>query len=74
MIGIYTGNEHSFELTHELLSVEPLKDTTSGQDLFNALERTGLVWTKIASVTTDGARALRGKNVGLVKLIKNNIK
>ena len=54
-------NPH-FELAEELLCVEPLKDTTTGQDLFNAVEncveRTGLVWNKIASVTTDGARAL----------------
>ena len=45
------------ELTEELFSVEPLKDTTKGQDLFNAvqkcIERTGLVWNKIASVTTE---------------------
>ena len=71
--GIKTG----FELTEELLSVEPLKDTTTGQDLFiaveNCVERTGLVWNKMASVTTDGARALTGKNVGLVKLIHNKI-
>ena len=72
------GINTRFELTEELLSVEPLKDTTTGQDLFNAVEncveRTGLVWNKISSVTTDGARALTGKNVGLVKLIKNKIK
>ena len=70
-------NTH-FELTEELLSHEPLKDTTTGQDLFNAVEncveRTGLVWNNMASVTTDGARALTGKNVGLVKLMNNKIK
>ena len=68
------GINTRFELTEELLSVEPLKDTTTGQDLFNAVEncveRTGLVWNKIASVRTDGAHALTGKNVGLANLIK----
>jgi len=29
-----------------------------------------LDWNKMASVTTDGARALTGKNVGLLKLTK----
>jgi len=72
------GINTRFELTEELLSVESLKDTNTGQDLFsavvNCVERTGLVWSKIASVTTDGARALTGKNVGLVKLMNNKIK
>ena len=68
------GINTRFELTAELLSVEPLKDTTTGHDLSNVVEncveRTGLVWNKIASVTTDGARDLTGKDVGLVKLIQ----
>ena len=72
------GINTSFKLTEELLSVESLKDTTTGHDIFNAvnncIERTGLVWNKMASVTTDGARALTGKNVGLVKLISDKIK
>ena len=69
------GRNPHFELNEELLSVNPLKETTTGQDLFNAVENcvniTGLVWKKISSVTTDGAPALTGKNVGLVKLMKN---
>lgn len=72
------GINTRFELTEELLSVESLKDTTTGQDLFdavkNCVEKTGLVWNKMASVTTDGARALTGKNIGLVKLMDNKIK
>ena len=64
------GINTRFELTDEL----PLKDTTTGPDLFigveNCAERTGLVWNKIASVTTDGACALSGKDVCLMKLIK----
>ena len=56
----------------ELLSLEHLKDTTTGQDLFesveNCLDRSGLPLHKLASITTDGAPALTGKNVGLIKL------
>ena len=55
-----------FELNGELLSVESLKETTTGQDLFNAVENcvniTGLVRNKMASAITDGARALTGKS------------
>ena len=68
----------NFLLTEELLSVESLKNTTTGKNLFHAVEnciaRTGLEWNKMASVTTDGARALTGKNVGLLKLMNDKIK
>ncbi|CAB4055623.1 unnamed protein product [Lepeophtheirus salmonis] len=40
----------------------------------NCIARTRLEWNKIASVTTDRARALKGKNVGLLKLMNDKIK
>jgi len=40
----------------------------------NCIARTGLEWNKMASVTTDGARALTGKNVGLLNLMNDKIK
>ena len=58
------GMDAKFQLTEEILSVESLKKTT-GKDVFHAVEncivRTGLEWNKMASVPTDGARALTGK-------------
>uniref|UniRef100_A0A8C4X772 SPIN-DOC-like zinc-finger domain-containing protein n=1 Tax=Erpetoichthys calabaricus TaxID=27687 RepID=A0A8C4X772_ERPCA len=39
----------------------------------NCVEKSGLSWNKMASVTTDGARAFSGKNVGIVKLLKNKL-
>ena len=72
------GIDANFQLTGELLSVEYLKDTTTGKDLFHTVEnciaRTGLEWNKMASVTTDGARALTEKNVGLLKVMNDKIK
>ena len=72
------GMDANFQLTEELLSVESLKDTATGKDLFHAVEnciaRTGLEWNKMASVTTDGARVLTGKNAGLLKLMNDKIK
>lgn len=51
------GVDQSFNVFEELLSVESLKDTTTGQDLFNAvtycIERNGLLWNKLVSITTD---------------------
>ena len=61
------GIDENFEITEELLSLEHLKDTTTGQDVFenveNCLDRSGLPLHKLASITTDGAPALTGKNV-----------
>ena len=66
--------DENFEITEELLSLEHLKDTTTGQDLFesveNCLDRSGLPLHKLANITTDGASALTGKNVGLIELLK----
>ena len=71
------GMDSNFQLTEELFSVESLKNTTTGKDLFHALEnciaRTGLEWNKMASVTTDEARALTAKKV-LLKLMNDKIK
>ena len=67
------GFDENFEITEELLSLEHLKDTTTGQDLFesgqNCLERSVLPLHNLASIITDGAPALTGKNVGLIKLL-----
>ena len=72
------GIDENFEITEELLSLEHLKDTTTGQDLFesveNCLDRSGLPLHKLASITTDGAPALTGKNVGLIKLLNDKVK
>ena len=72
------GIDKNFEITEELLSLEHLKDTTTGQDLFesveNCLDRYGLPLHKLASITTDGAPALTGKNVGLIKLLNDKVK
>ena len=72
------GLDHNFTVTEELLSVEPLKVTTTGQDMFesvkNCMEKNGLVWNRMASITTDGAPSLTGKNDGLIKLIDSKIK
>ena len=72
------GFDENFEITEELLSLEHLKATTTGQDLFesveNCLDRSGLPLHKLASITTDGAPPLTGTNVGLIKLLNDKVK
>ncbi|CAI9741099.1 Hypothetical predicted protein [Octopus vulgaris] len=72
------GIDENFEITEELLSMESLKDTTTGKDLFNSVInssiRSRLTLNKQASITTDGAPSLTGKHSGLVKLLNDKIK
>ncbi|XP_036357567.1 general transcription factor II-I repeat domain-containing protein 2A-like [Octopus sinensis] len=72
------GIDENFEITEELLSMESLKDTTTGKDLFNSVInssiRSGLTLNKLASITTDGAPSLTSKHSGLVKLLNDKIK
>ncbi|XP_029656857.2 general transcription factor II-I repeat domain-containing protein 2-like [Octopus sinensis] len=72
------GIDENFEITEELLSMESLKDTATGKDLFNSVInssiRSGLTLNKLASITTDGAPSLTSKHSGLVKLLNDKIK
>ena len=72
------GIDGNFKVTEELLALESLKDTTTGQDLYqtvkSCVERKGLEWSRMASVTTDGAPALTGKNKGMVALLSNKVR
>ncbi|XP_068233533.1 general transcription factor II-I repeat domain-containing protein 2-like [Palaemon carinicauda] len=56
------GIDENFEITEELLSMESLKDTVTGKDLYNSvinsLIRSRLSLDKLASITTDGAPSL----------------
>ena len=66
------GMDANFQMIKELHSVESLKDTTTGKELFYAVEnciaRTGLKWDKMAIVTTDEAHALTGKECRAVEV------
>lgn len=70
--------DENFRITEELLSLESMKHTTTGQDLYecvvNAIEKSASSWDRLTSITTDGARVLCGKNVGVVKLVEDKIR
>ncbi|KRY04218.1 Protein ZBED8, partial [Trichinella patagoniensis] len=59
----------------ELLISEPLKTTTKGAYVFQAVsqffEVNGLMWKKPVGVCTDGAPAMLGSRSGFVKMIKS---
>ncbi|XP_049792521.1 general transcription factor II-I repeat domain-containing protein 2-like [Schistocerca nitens] len=69
-------NEH-FVITDELLGIVSMKNRTTAQDLLecivNCVETSGLSWNKMVSIKTDGSRAFCGKNIGMVKLLKNKL-
>lgn len=66
------------QFVEELLTIIPMEGQTRGEDLHKVLmeyfENAHLDLKKVISVTTDGARAMTGKNKGLVGLIKNDPK
>uniref|UniRef100_A0A0L8HLD8 Uncharacterized protein n=1 Tax=Octopus bimaculoides TaxID=37653 RepID=A0A0L8HLD8_OCTBM len=72
------GIDENFVITEKLLVLESMKNTTTGQDLFecavDCVEKSAVSWNRMASITTDGARVFTGKNVGMIKLLENKLK
>ncbi|XP_064411766.1 general transcription factor II-I repeat domain-containing protein 2A-like [Latimeria chalumnae] len=72
------GINDKFEITEEFLSMESMKGTTKGSDLYErvsgCIECLKLPWSKLANVTTDGSPNLTGKHVGLLKRIEDKVK
>lgn len=66
------------QFIEELLTIIPMEGQTRGEDMYKVLtvyfENAGLNLKKLISVTTDGARAMTGKNKGLVGQIKSDEK
>ncbi|XP_023214267.1 general transcription factor II-I repeat domain-containing protein 2-like, partial [Centruroides sculpturatus] len=70
------ANIEDFQISEELLSIVPMKDTTKG-DLFRKIEecilKYSIDWKKLVNVTTDGSPSMIGKNIGLIKQIEDKI-
>ena len=68
------GISENFEITEEFLSMESMKDTTTGEDIFEYVENAlQLPWQKMVNVTTDGSPFLTGKKVGLLKRLGDRV-
>jgi hypothetical protein len=70
------GVDNEYNITEEMASLVPLRDTTKSSDLYEAvkitLKRFSLSFSNISGIATDGAPAMIGKKEGLVKLIENS--
>ncbi|XP_065665730.1 general transcription factor II-I repeat domain-containing protein 2A-like [Hydra vulgaris] len=71
------GITSNFEVIEELLDINQMKDTTRGEDILSEVKKTlvkfELPEKKLCGVTTDGASALTGKNIGFIALLKKSI-
>ena len=71
------GIDCSLNVTEEFLELTPLRSTTTGRDIFLALEncmkKHGLPWDKLVCLATDGAPAMCSSNVGVVGLVKKKL-
>ena len=64
--------------TKELLSLQCMKDTTTGAKIFskvlNAVDEFGLDLSTLCGIATDGAQAMSGTSIGFVGLLKSALK
>jgi hypothetical protein len=55
------------------LALQPLKGTTTGEDIFETVstvfERSGLKWSSLSGMCTDGAPATVGARKGLIGIV-----
>ncbi|XP_057671356.1 protein FAM200A-like [Diorhabda carinulata] len=62
------GIDKEFTVTEELLALQPLKATTTEEDIFNEVQKVltsfGLPWSKLIGVCTDGAPSMVGLRKG----------
>ncbi|XP_015974818.2 general transcription factor II-I repeat domain-containing protein 2-like [Rousettus aegyptiacus] len=72
------GVDENFDITEELLDMVPMRDSTSENDLFlyveKSLEKFNVDWSKLVSVTTNGAPVMVCDNTGLVAKLKSKVK
>ncbi|XP_057672199.1 general transcription factor II-I repeat domain-containing protein 2-like [Diorhabda carinulata] len=68
------GIDKEFTVTEELLALQPLEATTTGEDIFNEVQKVftsiGLPWSKLIGVCTDGAPSMVGLRKGFIGMFQ----
>ena len=72
------GMDKKLKETEELLSLQCMKDTTTGatifSEVFNAFDEFGLDRSTLCRIATDGAQAMSGIGIGFLGLLKSALK
>jgi hypothetical protein len=62
-----------FNIMEELLALQPLKETTTSEDIFETvntiLKKIRLKWISLSGICTDGAPAMIGAWKGLIGIV-----
>lgn len=71
------GVSANFEMCEDLAALQSLKGTTTGEDIFGkvcqTMEDLNLDWSKLVSITTDGAPSMVGASRGLIGLVNREM-
>ena len=71
------GVNKNYEVYEELLDIDSIHGTTTGEDIFRGVEKAikkrNLRWKNLKSITTDGGKNMCGKNRGVVALVSETI-
>ena len=71
------GIDADFNITEEMLGLQAMKDTTTGEDIFQELKilmaKFNLHFEKLHGLSTDGAPAMVGSKVGLISKIRTEL-
>ena len=72
------GVDKKLNETEKLLSLQCMKDTTTGANIFsevlNAFDKFGLDLSTLCRITTDSARAMSRTGIGFLGLLKSALK
>ncbi|GBP82222.1 General transcription factor II-I repeat domain-containing protein 2 [Eumeta japonica] len=71
------GVDKEFTVTEELLALQPLKGTTTGEDIFNEVKKVftnfGLQWSKFIEICRDSVPSMVGLRKGFIGILNEKV-